>query len=102
MEKEIAALIPRTPRPTIDAPIESLLAARGATHGDYETHARITQKIKAILYEHYTTAHTTAMRESLEMNAHKIGRILAGDPDFKDHWLDISGYATLVANRCSK
>jgi hypothetical protein len=29
--------------------------------------------------------------------AHKIGRILAGNPDHKDHWDDIAGYTTLVA-----
>jgi len=36
-------------------------------------------------------------REALDMTAHKIGRILAGDPDHKDHWDDIAGYTTLVA-----
>ena len=41
-------------------------------------------------------------RESLDMIAHKIGRILAGDPDFRDHWDDIAGYAKLVADKCSK
>ena len=35
--------------------------------------------------------------ESLDMIAHKIGRILAGDPFVKDHWADIAGYAELVA-----
>ena len=90
-------------RPTIDAPISTaaLLATRGATHGDYVIHARITQALKVILYQHYST-HDTATRESLEMIAHKIGRILAGDPDFRDHWDDIAGYAKLVADRCSK
>jgi hypothetical protein len=42
------------------------------------------------------------MREALEIDAHKIGRILAGDPDFRDHWLDRAGYATLIARECSK
>ena len=32
------------------------------------------------------------------MIAHKIGRILAGDPSFQDHWADIAGYATLIIN----
>jgi hypothetical protein len=35
-------------------------------------------------------------RESLEMIAHKIGRILNGDPDYDDSWLDIEGYSKLV------
>jgi hypothetical protein len=36
--------------------------------------------------------------EALEMIAHKIGRIIAGDPDFDDHWDDIAGYAK-IANK---
>lgn len=39
-------------------------------------------------------------RESLSMIFHKIGRILAGDPNFRDHWDDIAGYAKLAADRC--
>ncbi|WP_257617167.1 hypothetical protein [Campylobacter pinnipediorum] len=31
------------------------------------------------------------------MIAHKIARILAGNPNYKDHWDDIAGYATLVS-----
>ena len=38
-------------------------------------------------------------REALEMIAHKIGRILNGDPDYDDSWVDIAGYAQLVADR---
>jgi hypothetical protein len=37
--------------------------------------------------------------EALEMIAHKIARILNGDPNYVDSWLDIAGYATLVAER---
>ena len=32
------------------------------------------------------------------MIAHKIGRILNGDPNYADSWVDIAGYAQLVAN----
>jgi len=35
-------------------------------------------------------------RESLEMIANKIGRVLSGDSDFLDHWQDIAGYASLI------
>jgi len=38
-------------------------------------------------------------KESLEMNAHKIARILNGDPNYADSWHDIAGYATLVEQR---
>jgi hypothetical protein len=32
------------------------------------------------------------------MIAHKIGRIVNGDPDHVDSWVDIAGYAQLVAD----
>ena len=31
-----------------------------------------------------------AQTEALDMIFHKIGRILAGDPNFRDHWQDIA------------
>ena len=38
-------------------------------------------------------------RESLEMVQHKVARILNGDPNYADSWVDIAGYAKLVADR---
>lgn len=77
--------------------IDDLLAERGKTHGDYSLHAAITQRIKAVLHATpYWSLLTDSMKETLEMNAHKIGRILAGNPAFPDHWADIAGYARLV------
>jgi len=35
-------------------------------------------------------------KEALEMTAHKIGRILNGDAEYKDSWHDIIGYIRLV------
>lgn len=80
---------------------QALLAERGTTHGDFAAHARITQNIKNVIFEDEAVApdkFTAAQKEALEMVAHKIGRIAAGDPNFKDHWDDIAGYAKLVAN----
>lgn len=39
------------------------------------------------------------MAEALFMIAHKIGRIVNGDPWYADSWIDIAGYAKLVADR---
>lgn len=33
------------------------------------------------------------------MIAHKLGRIINGDPNYSDSWHDIAGYAKLVADR---
>jgi len=93
---------------------EQLLNERGKTHGDYSLHARITQHMKQhmrTIYKEFPVSDvpecafdtlTDAQKESLDMIAHKIGRILAGDPNFRDHWDDIAGYAKLIADRCSK
>lgn len=80
---------------------DRLLAERGKTHGDYGDHARITQSLKNVMNEeaawHNKLSH--AQRETLDMIAHKIGRILAGDPNYADHWDDIAGYARLISQR---
>jgi hypothetical protein len=65
-------------------------------------HALITQLIKgAYIAGNYNTV-PPEVREALDMIAHKIGRILAGNPMYKDHWDDIAGYATLVSKFVDK
>jgi hypothetical protein len=89
---------------------KDLLIERGKTHGDYEIHARITQRLMEVILDEdlgiaeigLSSKLNHMQRESIHMICHKIGRILAGDPDFRDHWDDIAGYAKLVADRCSK
>lgn len=77
-----------------------LLNERGKTHGDFTDHAAITQALKQEMsYTDKWRGLTYVQKEALEMIQHKVGRILAGDPNFKDHWDDIAGYAKLVADR---
>jgi hypothetical protein len=82
-----------------------LLAERGKTHGKFSEHADITQSLKRI-FNYWTHARddllTDSQREALDMIAHKIGRILAGDPNYQDHWDDIAGYAKLVSNEIAE
>lgn len=80
--------------------IADTLEERQKTHGAYEDHARVTQQIKDIMQaERGWGALTFSQRETLDMIAHKIGRVLAGNPNFHDHWHDIAGYSTLIANQ---
>lgn len=81
--------------------IQKILNEREKTHGDYGDHSIITQDLKRIIKVHNGEL-VDHQKETLDMIAHKIGRILAGDPDFRDHWADIAGYATLSADRCTK
>lgn len=78
-----------------------LLAERAKTHGDYSVHAEITQRLKDYLHARDKWQKLDPpQREAIDMILHKIGRIFAGNPNFKDHWDDIAGYAKLVADRC--
>ena len=82
--------------------INALLAERERTHGDYATHALITQDLKRVINHHVGSLDRRLdddMQETLDMIAHKIGRIIAGNAAEPDHWRDIAGYAQLVANR---
>ena len=79
--------------------IDELLTERGKTHGDYSEHADITQRTKDLWrsYESGWARLNYPQRETLDMIAHKVGRILAGNPNVKDHWDDTAGYARLVS-----
>lgn len=80
--------------------ITGILADRAKTHGDYARHAGTTQCLKSVMRHTQNWGDLGPWQtEALEMIAHKIGRILNGDPDHIDHWDDIAGYATLVANQ---
>ena len=79
--------------------IESTLAQRGKRYGCFKEHSRITQNLKScMVHSENWSELSDDKREALEMIAHKIGRILNGDPNYHDSWHDIVGYAKLVAD----
>lgn len=82
------------------AGIESTLQERGSRYGDFGEHARITQAIKRAMADSPNwPSLEDDQREALEMVAHKIGRVLNGDPNFHDSWHDMIGYLTLIEKR---
>lgn len=80
---------------------EATLRARGDKYGDYTMMAARAQRIKE-LFE--TSPNWHAMpdwhRETLDMIATKLSRILCGDFNHADTWHDIGGYAKLSEDRC--
>ena len=80
--------------------IDDVLKEREKTHGAFKNHAYASQLLKSVMRE---TPNWIKLndedKEALEMIAHKIARILCGDPNHADHWVDISGYATLRIER---
>lgn len=86
--------------------VGDILAERGKTHGDFTNHARCTQRLKEVVRDELERAHgyseiSPVYQEAIDMIFHKIGRIVAGTPNFCDHWDDIAGYARLVSDRIS-
>lgn len=96
--------------------VNEILDQRGATHGDYELQSFYAQNLKMPVQQHRakqmqrqqqqgvqsSSDMSYGQYEALEMIAHKMGRILAGNPNFQDHWDDIAGYATLVSRQIAK
>ena len=78
--------------------IENLLESRAQTHGSFSASSATVQLIKQRMRsEDGWRDLLAAQKEALEMIAHKIGRILHGNPHEPDHWRDIAGYAALAA-----
>ena len=78
------------------------LDERGKRYGNFLDHARVTQRLKTIAHQfarEHNKRFDVDQAEALDMIFHKIGRVLNGDPNYADNWLDIAGYAKLVADR---
>ncbi len=83
--------------------INFILEERGSSYGDFGSQALISQNIKAAMRHSPNWQKLPAdMKESLEMVALKIGRILNGNPTYADSWVDIVGYAQLVVDRLER
>jgi hypothetical protein len=91
---------PGSNSPPLLASITCTLTERGQRYGKFTGHAEITQELKRTMRETSNWKKLSPdQQESLEMIAHKIGRILNGDPDYADSWHDIAGYAELIDKR---
>ena len=84
-------------------PLENTLTERGSRYGSFDSQANLTQDLKRVMQSRKGwPALDDDQKEALEMIAHKIGRILNGDPNYADSWHDIAGYAKLVDDRLAK
>lgn len=95
--------------------LEKTLAERGDRYGDFTGHAQIAQDLMAVMrgaiprpmdarkLEHGAGWNrlSAVQAQALTVIADKIARILNGDPNYKDNWHDIGGYAKLAEDRCA-
>tara|TARA_R110000823_G_scaffold65369_2_gene153403 strand:+ start:443 stop:715 length:273 start_codon:yes stop_codon:yes gene_type:complete len=79
-----------------------ILEERGKRYGKFRDHAAISQTLKSFInvnLEVQNKSLAVDQQEALDMICHKIARIVNGDPDYADSWIDIAGYAQLVSDR---
>jgi hypothetical protein len=77
--------------------VNDTLSTREGQYGQYKVVSQISQDIKNIMRQspNYYVMPDYA-RESLDMIANKMARILNGNYYLNDSWHDIGGYAALV------
>lgn len=82
--------------------VDAVLDSRAKDYGKFIEGAEIMQMLKRLVHgyiERRGTPLAFDQREAIDMIIHKLGRVINGNPDKVDHWTDIAGYATLVAER---
>ena len=99
---EVSRVIMQTGIEMYEDEVDATLDARAVDYGKFIEGAEVMQMLKRVVQNALSNrdkvlAHDQA--ESMDMIIHKIGRIINGNPDVVDHWLDIAGYAKLVADR---
>ena len=81
--------------------VAEILTERRKAHGDFSSNAAISQTIKVTLRCRDGWDDLTAVqKEAIEMICLKLSRIMSGQPNHRDHWDDIAGYAKLASDRC--
>lgn len=89
--------------PTKTADVGAVLNERGAEYGDFRTQGFIAQELKETARDTPGWDRMEGMhREAVDMILHKLSRLLNGNPNHIDSWLDIEGYARCVRVRLEK
>lgn len=76
--------------------IRKVLDERGGRYGSFAKNAEICQGLKAIARRSPSWERMRApQREAIEAIFGKLSRILTGDPEYLDSWVDLQGYSKL-------
>lgn len=85
--------------------VDAVLDERGSRYGAFVNQAMVGQSLKHTVFlgmneqkKHLAYPDYCVVNEALEMICVKMARILNGDPLYADNWVDIAGYAKLVAD----
>lgn len=81
--------------------VSDTLAERDARYGDFTDQADLAQKLQDVMRAASGWERCSSdKRQALTVIADKIARILSGDPEYRDNWHDLQGYAKLAEDRC--
>ena len=88
----------RTASETSNPTIKETLNQRQDQYGSFEDVAMITEQMVDVMRKGYYENLAYNQKMALYMICSKIARIVNGNPNHKDSWHDIAGYATLIDN----
>ena len=83
-------------------PLGKLLDQRASQYGSFMASANVAIRLKGVMHNAIAQQDLHLAPDqllALDMIAVKISRLLTGNPSHKDSWVDIAGYAKLVADR---
>ena len=81
--------------------IDDIQKQRGSTYGSFSDNATVYIKLQNIIIdavennEHHGDKFTPEMMLALTMSIHKISRIVNGNPEYLDSWIDAESYLNL-------
>jgi hypothetical protein len=77
----------------------NILDARRKTHGEWNRNSACSQGLKSVMRIWKSPVNwTPSQNEALDNLAQKTSRIVCGDPNFVDHWVDMARYCDLVVS----
>lgn len=81
-------------------PVQNLLSVRGKTHGKFKDTAVLQSFVERHFYQVLNKQQVRSVDNEyvitgINMIHHKLCRIKHGDKNFRDHYLDLEGYAEL-------
>ncbi len=83
--------------------LNEILDERGKRYGKFVDVAKATSAIQEAVFEQMELEKVNTLEPdqivALDMICHKLARVAVGDADYVDNWIDIAGYAQLVADR---
>jgi len=91
------------PEPANSTDVDAVLAQRGQRYGKFVDVAKATVDIQEAVDANMRSDKLNTLGPdtsvAIDMICHKLARIAVGDAEYIDNWVDIAGYATLVAER---